>query len=62
MAAELRVWVSGLCLTGAYGGGCSTASGWEAWHRKADVILDSLTLRAGLGVACHSSPRSLSPL
>lgn len=49
MAAELRVWVLGLCPRGAYGGGCSIASGWEAWHRKADVTPDSLTLRQGWG-------------
>lgn len=50
MAAELRAWGSGLRPTGAYGGGCSIASWWEAWHRKADVTPDSLTLQAGLGV------------
>lgn len=42
VTAELRAWGSGLCLARACGGGCSIASGWEAWYRKADVTPDSL--------------------
>lgn len=50
MAAKLRAWGSGLCLAGACGGGggCGIASGWEAWHRKADVTSDSF-FRQGWG-------------
>lgn len=47
-AAGLRAWGSGLCLAGACGGGCSIASGWEAWYRKAGVTPDSL-FRQGWG-------------